>query len=279
MASVGTPSTPARPHLSLAQRAFWLLLAIGCWALAWRMIRNTWFYARTDPAWELVQRSGVVRICTDAAYPPFEVQDEAGRFHGYDIDLAEELARRWGVRAEFVNVYFDGLYDALLADKCDLLLSALPYDETLTRDVLYSPSYFNAGLLLAVREGEGRIRSVNGLNGKKVGVELGASAQLEARRVRDQARIALEIVPYDTARQALEALLSGEVDAAIADSVSVYQVAGEGGGIRYLERFLTDEQYVVAIRPDSGYLWKRIADELARMDKDGFLDQLQEEWF
>jgi ABC-type amino acid transport substrate-binding protein len=215
----------------------------------------------------------------DAAYPPFEVQDSSGRFAGYDVDLAEELAARWGVGAEFVNVHFDGLYDALLAGKCDVVLSALPYDETVTEDVLLSPSYFNAGLLLALPEDEMRIRSVNSLDGMRVAVETGAFAHLEARRLQEQARIALQIVPLPTAQEALQAVAAGDVDAAIADSVSVYESATDPGGIRYLERFLTDEQYVIAMRPDSGYLWKRIADELARMHKDGFLERLQDEWF
>jgi len=261
------------------QRWFWLLLALGCWLLAWHLIRTTWFYGHTDPSWELIQRRGVVRVGMDAMYPPFEVQDESGDFSGYDVDLAQELARRWGVRAEFVNIYFDGLYDALLTDKCDLLISALPYDATLTQDVLYSPSYFNAGLLLVVREDERSIKGVNGLADKKVGVELGTAGHLEARRLREQARIPLQIVPFSTSYEALQALHAGEVDAAIVDSISVYHFARDPGGIRYLSKFLTDEQYVIAMRPGSGYLWKRIADELARMHKDGFLQTLQDKWF
>jgi polar amino acid transport system substrate-binding protein len=273
------PAVHSKSVRSVRLRLIWLLLALVCWGLGWRLIRNTWFYARTDPTWEHIQRQGVVRACMDAAYPPFEVQDSSGSFAGYDVDLARELAARWGVRAEFVNVHFDGLYDALLAGKCDVLLSALPYDENMTEDVLFSPSYFNAGLLLAVREGETRIRSVNTLSGTRVAVETGASAHLEARRLQEQARISLEIVPLPTAREALQAVVSLEVDAAIADSVAVYEFAADPGGIRYSERFLTDEQYVIAMRPDSGYLWKRIADELARMDKDGFLEDLQSRWF
>jgi ABC-type amino acid transport substrate-binding protein len=260
------------------QRWLWLLLALGCWTLALLQIR-TWFHGQTDPTWEQIQRTGVVRVGMDATYPPFEVQDEAGHFYGYDVDLAEELAQRWGVRAEFINIHFDGLYDALLTGKCDLLVSALPYDETLTEDVLYSPSYFNAGLLLAVREGERRIGGVNGLGGKKVGVALGSAGHLEARRMQEQGRIPLHIVPFASAWEALQALHAGEVDAAVADSITVYRFVHDPGGIRYLKRFLSDEQYVIAMRPDSGYLWKRIADELARMKKEGFLQMLQEKWF
>jgi ABC-type amino acid transport substrate-binding protein len=261
------------------QRWLWAVLALACWALAARIAYNAWFRRSTDPAWERIQQSGVVRVCMEAAYPPFEVLDGEGRFSGYDVDLVQELARRWGVRVEFVNLHFDGLYDALAADKCDLVISALPYDETLTEDVLYSPSYFNAGLLLTVRQDERRIRSLSGLTGKNVGVELGAASDLEARRLLEEARLAIQIVTFPSASAALEALASGEVDAAIADSVSVYRFARDPGGIRYFKRFLTNEQYVMALRPDSGYLWKRIADELVRMKKDGFLEALQQRWF
>ena len=260
-------------------RWVWLLLALCCWGLALHLIATTWFYARTDPTWEQIQSSGVARVGMDATYPPFDMQDETGVYSGYDVDLAHELAKRWGVRAEFVNIHFDGLYDALLAGKCDVIISALPYDPTMTEDVLYSPSYFNAGLLLVVREGERGIRSQNGLADKEVGVEMGSAAHLEARRLREQARIPLQVTPFPAPRVALEALLAEEVDAVIADSVSVYRFARDPGGILYLEESLTDEQYVIAMRPHSGYLWKRIADELARMKKEGFLEALQKMWF
>ena len=257
----------------------WLCLALCCWALALQLIATTWFYGRTDPTWEQIQRSGVVRVGMDATYPPFDMQDGAGGFSGYDVDLAHELARRWDVRAEFVNVHFDGLYDAVLADKCDMIISALPYDPAMTEDVLYSPSYFNAGLLLVVREDERGIRSTGGLADKKVGVEMGSAAHLEARRLSEQACIPMQIVPSPTSREAMEAVLAKEVDAAIADSVTIYRSARDLGGIRYLKKFLTDEQYVIAMRPHMGHLWKRIADEIARMRADGFLDALQPKWF
>lgn len=261
------------------QNWFWLLLGLYCWLWAARSIRNTWFTRPSDPTWNQIQGSGVLLVGMDATYPPFGLQDATGRFSGYDVDLVEELARRWGVRAEFVNISFDGLYDALLAGKCHVLASALPYDETLTEDVLYSPSYFNAGLLLALPQDDRRTQSVNGLANKRVGVALGTSAHLEVRRLLEEARITLEIKTFSSAHDALQALHAGQVEAVIADSVSIYAFAHQPGGIRYLKKFLSDEQYVMAMRPGSGYLWKRTADELARMKKDGFLQALQERWF
>src|SRR5689334_934922 len=97
-----------------------------------------------DAAWDRVQAGGVLRIGTDATYPPFEsVQN--GQFVGYDIDLGRAVAARVGARAEFVSIALDGQYDALLSGKVDLLLSALPFIYERQKEVRYSQPYYQAG--------------------------------------------------------------------------------------------------------------------------------------
>ena len=278
VAPVESASSESAPSPRVRERLLWMVVALGCWILAGRSIRQAWFGSQTDPTWEQMQRSGILRVCIDATYPPFGLQDASGQFVGYDVDLLRELAVRWGVETLFINIHFDGLYDALLAGKCELIVSALPYDATLTQDVLYSPSYFNAGLLVAVREEERTIRGLGLLSDRIVGVELGSAGHLEAQRLANQARIPLQIAAYSSAEDALRALVAGRVDAVIADSVSIFQFMRVRGGLRYLERFLTDEQYVIALRPDSGYVWKRIADELGRLKREGYLEALREKW-
>ena len=81
-----------------AVRMLWLLLAVCCGWLAWRSIASTWLQPHTDPTWERMTRSGVLRVGMDATYPPFDTFDGAGQFAGYDVDLVTELGRRWGVR-------------------------------------------------------------------------------------------------------------------------------------------------------------------------------------
>ncbi len=262
-----------------SQRALWALVALACWLWAGYLIKVTWLRPRTDVVWERVLQSGIIRVAMDATYPPFNIIDAAGNWSGYDVDLVNELASRWGVRAEFVNIHFDGLYDALLANKCDMICSALPYDPTLTKDVLYSPSYFNAGLVIVVRDSERGIRTANDLSRKTVGVEMATSGHLQARWLLEQARIPLEIRTYATSTEALQALRDEHIDAVIVESVAAYGFAHDPGGVVLTEGFLTDEQYVIAMPPYGGYLWKRIADDLAALKREGFFRELQLKWF
>ena len=258
---------------------FWVLMGVAMWVIALNRGYRLWFVRGTDPTWEEMQGAGRMRVCVDPTYPPFAYVLDSGGLAGFDVDLAAELAARFGIGHEAVALHFDGLYDALLAGRCDIILSALPHDETLTEDVLYSPSYFNAGLLLAARSDDSAVRSTSDLARRRVGVADGSTAHLHARWLQEQARIPLALAPFEKAEEALEALSRGLVDAVIADSVAVYGFSAHHDSVRYVRRFLVDDQYVIAMRPGSGYLWKRIADELSRMSREGYLEELRVKWF
>jgi ABC-type amino acid transport substrate-binding protein len=230
-----------------------------------------------DETWERIQNEGLMRVAVDASYPPFEFIDEGGQLVGYDIDLAWEFARRFGVDVEFVIISFDGLYDALRVERVDLIISALPFDSRLTEDVVFSYSYFNAGQVLVVREAESRIAGVEDLPGKQVGVEWGSMGDVEARQL--LRRMEFELFPYAAPEDALTALSKGEVDAAITDVVSTYQFSRQQGGITIVGPPVTDDPYVIATRLNSFILQERVNEAILELSVNGFLDELRLRWF
>ena len=114
---------------------------------------RTLLFFRADATWEQMQQRGTWRVGMDPSFPPFESLDESGTPIGYDVELAERLAQQWGLEAEIVAIGFDSLVDALQAGKIDSVVSALPLDPRLTKDIAYSEPYFEAGVRLAVAEG------------------------------------------------------------------------------------------------------------------------------
>jgi polar amino acid transport system substrate-binding protein len=101
---------------------------------------------------------------------------------------------------------------------------------------------------------------------------------MEARRLA-QAADGMETLPQPTAQDALNALVTGQADAAIADAVSVYQFVGNGSaGVRVAE-VLTDEPYVIASRARSRRLAESINQALVGLKEAGALDSLLAKWF
>ena len=262
------------------QRRWSLALVVGlavltCAAGVWVVLAPG--EPATDETWKRIQEEGVLRIAMDASYPPFEFFDEEGSLVGYDVDLAHELGRRFGVDVEFAIISFDGLYDALRVKRVDLILSALPFDLRLTEDVAYSHAYFNAGQVLVVREEEADISSVENLQERRVGVEWGSMGDVVAREL--LRRMEFELYQYPAPEEALSVLTEGEIDAAITDAVSAYQFSREHGGIKITGSPVTDDPYVMATLLSSFVLQARLNEAILDLSANGFLDQLRLVWF
>lgn len=231
-----------------------------------------------DATWERIQREGIVRIGMDASYPPFDLVDEAGRFSGYDVDLGTAIAARWGVTPIFVNIHYDGLYDALHTGRIDLIISALPYDRTMTRDLRYSPPYFNAGQVLVVRAADAAL-TADDLGGRRVAVELGAEAHQLARQIARDEALPLDILAEREPEQVVARVLAGEADAMICDRVAAAAFARAHPDLYIVSPPLTTLPYVIASRIEDPEVAVQVDATLTALGESGLFAALESRWF
>jgi len=245
--------------------------------------------ASPDDAWNRVRETGVLRVGMDAGFPPFESVAADGTLVGLDVDLARELGRRLGVEVQFVaNLSYDGLYDALAADRVDVVISALVVNPARMGDFAYSVPYFDAGQVLVARsfpflppasggDRGGEIEKMADLSGRTLAVEFGTQGDLEARkwgrRLPD-----LTVVPYQTAVEALAAVASAEADAALVDHVSALAAIRTEGELIAVGEPVVEEPYAVAVRKKGQHLLQAVNEALAGMEADGTLEALIVEW-
>jgi ABC-type amino acid transport substrate-binding protein len=259
------------------KRRYWIALAVLAAVIAvggWLLLGGLGG-EQEDQAWLRIQRDGVLRVGLDASYPPFEFTDEGGQFRGFDLDLAAGLAQVFGVRLEIMNVGFDGLYDALKNEKFDMIVSALPYDAYLIKDFAFSYSYFNAGLRWVARADV--MGGLANPDGKRVAVQLGSSADVEARAL--QRRFpGMAISTFDEQEQAEAALSDGAVDAVILDGVSALRFVQAHPGFAIGDSLLTDEPYVIAMPVDAPRLKKEVNAALVNFRESGQLDAWVRQW-
>ncbi|MEM7347795.1 MAG: transporter substrate-binding domain-containing protein [Chloroflexota bacterium] len=241
------------------------LLLLGGW----------WFWpASDDGTLAEIQRRGTLRIGLDASFPPFETITADNQIVGLDIDIANAVAADLGVTLEIVNIGFDGLYDALLARRVDLVISGLPYDPHWTEDVAYTHNYFNAGQVLIIQDNNQTITSIDDLDNKIVSIEWGSQADMEARQLERQ-MTNITLLRQETAAQALDMVLTQQADASIVDGVT--GVGAVPRGIKIIT-YLTDEWYAAAVHIESQALLKAVNRSLEQLDESGGMAALQAKW-
>jgi ABC-type amino acid transport substrate-binding protein len=136
--------------------------------------------AKSETTLERVKKKGVLVAGSSAEYPPFEFVAD-GKLVGYDVEMAEEITRRMGVKIEWEKIDFKGIVAALTAKRVDVLITALTYTPERAARVLFSEPYFDAGIGALVPK-DSTLQKAGDLIGKKVGVQLGSSGE---RYVRD----------------------------------------------------------------------------------------------
>ncbi len=258
----------------------WTLLIVNCTLCIFLVA-----CARPDDVWDRVIETGTLRVGMDASFPPFESISADGALVGFDVDMARELGRRLGVEAQFVaNLPYDGLYDALTAERVDVVISALVINPNRMADFAYSVSYFDAGQVLVMREEEIGVAGMADLSGRVLAVEFGTRGDLEARKWTPELSD-LTIVPCQTAGEALEAVAAGEADVALVDHVSALMAIEKTPGVSenlwglvVIGEPVVEEPYAVAVRKESQRLLRAIDEALAEMQMDGTLETLSTRW-
>ncbi|MDR2892770.1 MAG: transporter substrate-binding domain-containing protein [Deltaproteobacteria bacterium] len=92
-----------------------------------------------------VLAKGELRVGFDPGYMPFEMIDKNGNYIGFDIDMGRELAKAMGVKFTPVSIDFDGMVGALIADKCDVIISAMTITQQRNLRISFADTYISVG--------------------------------------------------------------------------------------------------------------------------------------
>ena len=224
---------------------------------------------------ERIERTGVLRVGTDATYPPFEsVDTETGDLVGFDIDLVEEICRELRCSPEFVVTPFDGIVTGLNTGKYDLIVSSFTITPERAEQVAFTEPYYDAGQALAVPVYDTDIHGVNDLAGKSVGVQLGTTGERRAREIPG-----VNVVSFENISAAFIDMENGRLDAVINDRPTTEIFIRERGTAKIVGPILTAENYGMAVRLDDRDLLAKINHALDVMREDGRFDIIQDRWF
>ena len=221
----------------------------------------------------------VLLVGTDAAYAPFESQNEKGEIVGFDIDIVRAVARKAGLEVEFVNTPWEGIFNALAQGDRDLLVSSITITDERRQTLDFSAPYFDAHQLIAVKQ-DSKVAAFADLKPLKVGVQIGTTGDEVASKL--IGKTSTRIRRFESAPLAIKELESGGVDAVVIDNgVLVNYVANNpAAGLRVVDDpAFPPEQYGIAVRKGNAELLAKMNQGLAAIRSDGSYDRIYAGYF
>ena len=171
--------------------------------------------------------------CVDTTYPPAESLVN-GKATGFDIDIANAVAKQLGSTAQIKTTGFTVIIPALKQKKCNAIISSMTITPERAKQVHFIP-YLDVGTFLMVKKGNpSHVTDVASLSGKSAAVESAttqlAALEAENKTLKKQGKPLITIRSYPADTSAAAAIQAGKVDAYLADATPVlYYIRTTGG--------------------------------------------------
>jgi polar amino acid transport system substrate-binding protein len=225
---------------------------------------------------EKIQKRGYIIWGSDAeGGAPYIFPDpkNPSKLIGFEVDLADEIAKELGVTARQAQNAWDSLIPALMRGDSDIAMNGIEMTPQREKKVLFSRPYYIYTEQLVVGKDEQLIKGVEDLKGKKVGTLSGTVAQDILMKMDgvDVKIYAGQVEPY-------EDLAIGRLDAVLLDLPIAAYYAKPNPKLKYAGQPVGEGFYAIAIRRGDVELKVKIDEILLKLVNSGRLKEIYEKW-
>lgn len=214
--------------------------------------------------------SSKLYVGTNAEYPPFEYM-ENDKISGLDADIIAEVTKRMGVEYKWSNMSFDGLIPALQTNKLDLVIAGMSITPQRAKAVNFSVPYLSSEVAF-IGSKNNPINSIDELEGKTFGAELGTTKEASAKKIKNS-----KVIPFNGNTPALVALKAGKIDVMVVDKSVGDNYVSHNKDLMLIGT-LAGEPKAIAVNKKYPELLEKVNTALSEMLKDGTISNLRKKY-
>lgn len=224
-----------------------------------------------------IRERGELVVAMEGTWAPWGYHDEGGELVGYDVEVAQGIARRLGVEVRFIEGEFNGLLAGLESGRYDMMVNGVDIDEARQEKYDFSTPYAYNRTAVIVSGDNDSIQSMEDLKGKSTANTLQSTYASVAESY------GAEVTGVDDFIQTIELLNSGRIDATLNAEVSYYDYMAQhpDAGIKIACIDPAATQVAIPLRKGEGSagLLAAVNDALEEMAGDGTLTELSVKYF
>ncbi len=224
-----------------------------------------------------IQERGTIIVAMEGTWAPWTYHDENDKLVGYDVEVAQAIAEKLGVKVEFVEGKWDGLLAGLAAGRYDIMVNGVDITPERLETYDFADPYAYNRTAVIVKGDNDSIKTMEDLKGKKTANTISSTyAQLAEK-------YGATVTGVDDLNQTFELLMGGRIDATLNAEVSYYDYMKAHPDADMKIAVLAQEATSVGIPmrkgDDTATLREAINKALAELHADGTLSDLSIKYF
>jgi polar amino acid transport system substrate-binding protein len=233
---------------------------------------------------DMVTSGGKITVATEVAYPPMEFLKD-GKVVGYGKDILDLIVADMGVELEQLQLPWDGILAGVLAGKYDLVATSVAIKEDRVSKYAFTRPLAVAETMLVKRHGDDSMTSLDDVNGKVIGVELGSSQAQEVEATDAELKANggagfADIRGFKSTDDMRLALVGGQIDIGTIPSFSLATMQEQRPDtFAQLTNIGSGTLFAWVAHPDGADLRDRVNAALEKLEQEGILKELQMKWF
>jgi len=222
-----------------------------------------------------------IRVVTTAGGYPFGVVNpKNNEYEGFMYEIINELGKRVDMNVEMKTADWSALIPSLQSGKADVIVDGMYITDERKKVINFTEPVFGYGEGLIVQEGDKSIKSLEDLDGKTVGVQIGTSFK---EMVEEKTKgIKVEIKTYQTQADILKDIENKRLDAALADGPSFTYIKSKNPNMK----FQVINEYKpslfgkigIGVALDNKELVEKLNPAIEEMKQDGSLKAIYKKW-
>lgn len=234
---------------------------------------------KTDLA--AIKEKGEIVIGVDDTFAPMGFKDDKGQLVGFDIDLANKVGEKLGVKVKFQTIDWSMKETELNNKNIDLIWNGYTITDARKEKVNFTQAYLNNKQVI-ITLAKSSVNSKGDLKGKTVSLQKESSAleAVTADKTFTKNLKGGEPIQFDTNNEALQDLEAGRSDAVVVDEVLARYYMKQKGADKFkiLKDNFGDEEYGIGVRKDDKELLKQLDEILTQYKNDGTYKQVYDKW-
>ena len=223
------------------------------------------------------QEPPLLRAAVDGTFAPHAFPNLAGGYQGFNVDLANEIAKRLKRKIVIDAAQFSGLVPALQAGTYDFLAAPTTVTKERAESMLFTEGYLNTDFQFLIKKGSPKVVRLEDLKGKTISVNKGSAYDSWARDL--EGRIGWTVESFGTQTDAVQAVLVGRADANVAGNTVIAWAVKNNPQLELSYLHSTGLVWAAPLRKDSGELRKALDVAVECMKLDGMIAKMHEKWF